>query len=330
MSTITGASLSGAISEYYERRLLKQAEFKNDLLKYGQKAQIPKGNSDVIHWTRVDRFGRAQSVTDGTDLTTERTPTITTIQGKLALFGDFVKITPYGDELRIFSMIEKSYDEFIVQASREANLRLQTTLVAGDVTTGNSFTAATKMYAGNPNAVFTDLVTGGANELLVKDIERAVARLRKKQAPGKIIVITNAWGLESLFLDDKFRTLIQNQGLEMLIEGKLLKWGGAGFGYNDDPYREDVPSEGGVEGTYSATGKVFTTWVFAEEAFGTVQLMGKGGLRPRFKTQDISIIGNLVTVGYFMPYKGGCLNADWVIQLKHVSSSDTAIASFTT
>lgn len=293
MATITSSSLTGSISEYFERRLLEQPEFTNDLLKYGQKAMIPKGNSDIIHWVRVDRFGRAQTVTDGTDLTTERTPTISTVQGKLALFGDFVKITPYGDEIRIFSMIDKSYDEFIVQASREANLQLQTTMIAGDSTTGNSFPAATAMFAGGA-AGFTDLVSGGAFGLTAKDVERAIFRLRKKQAGGKIYVVTNAWGKENLMLDDKFRTLVGFQDLEIIKTHDLPKWGGASLGWNDDPFREGLTSAGGVAGTYSATGAVFTTWVFAQEGYGTVQLMGRGGLRPRFKTQDITVIGNLV------------------------------------
>ena len=327
MSTLTSSSLSGAISEYYERKLLVQPEFRNDLLKFGLKAQIPKGNSNTIHWTRVDRFGRPQTVTDGTDLTTSRTPTIATVQGRLALFGDFVSITPYGDEIRIFSMIDKSYDEFMVQVGREGNYRLQSTMVAGDSTTGNSFPAATLRYAGGA-ATFAGLESGGNFVLTAKDIEKNVFLLRKNQPKGKITVVTNAWGLESLMLDDKFRTLISQQGLDILVEGKILKWGGSGIGYNDDPWREDLASEGGAAGTYSSTGKVFTTWIFSEEAFGTVQLMGRGGLRPRFKTQDVSVIGNEVTIGYFIPYQGGVLNANWVIALRHVSESDVSIASF--
>lgn len=329
MTTITGSSLAGSISEYYERRLLTQPEFTNDLLKYGQKAMIPKGNSDIIHWVRVDRFGRPQTVTDGTDLSTSRTPTISTVQGKLALYGDFVSITPYGDEIRIFSMIDKSYDEFIVQSQREANLRLQITMAAGDSTTGNTFPAATEMYAGGA-AGFTDLVSGGAFILTAKDVERAIFRLRKNQAGGKIYVITNAWGKESLLLDDKFRTLIGFQDIEILKSQDLPKWGGANFGWNDDPFREDLASNAGVKGTYSPTGQVFTTWICNSDGFGTVQLMGRGGLRPRFKTQDISVIGNQVTIGYFLPFKGGNLNANWVVALRHVSDSDTSISSFTT
>lgn len=329
MATITGASLTGAIQEFYERRLLTQPEFKNDLLRFGVKAMIPKGNSDIIHWVRVDRFGRPQTVTDGTDLSTERTPTISTVQGKLALFGDFVKITPYGDELKIFSMIDKSYDEFIIQAQREANYQLQSVLANGDSSTGNSFTAATKMYAGNATG-FTDLDASGSYRLTVKDVERAIHRIRKVQGKGKITVITNAWGYEDLTLDDKFRTLVSSQDLSILKDGELPMWAGAKMGWNDDPWREALTSAGGAEGTYSSTGSVFTTWIFGEEAFGTVQLMGRGGLRPRFKTQDISVIGNLVTVGYFLPYKGGALNASWVIALRHVNSVDAAnVTGFT-
>ncbi len=327
MSTVTGSSFTTLIVEYYEKKLLSQPEFKNDLLKYGVKAMIPKGNSDVIHWNRITRFGRAQSVTDGTDLSTERTPEVTEVKGKLELYGDFVKITPYGDELRIASMIDASYDEFIMQASREANYRLQSTLIAGDSSTGNSFPACTAMFAGNASG-FTDLDNSGSYVLTAKDVERAVHFIRKNQGKGQINVITNAWGYESLLLDDKFRTIVSNQDLKILKESELPRWGGAKVGWNDDPWREALTSEGGAAGTYSSTGKVFTTWVFGEEAFGTVQLMGRGGLRPRFKAQDISIIGNLVTIGYFLPFKGGALNSNWIVGLRHVSGVNSSVASF--
>jgi N4-gp56 family major capsid protein len=330
MSTITGSSLSGSIVEYYEKRLLTQPEFNNDLLKYGLKAQIPKGNSDIIHWTRVDRFGRAQTVTDGTDLSSERTPTISTVQGKLELYGDFVKITPYGDDLRIFSMIDKSYDEFILQASREANARLQNVMVAGDSTTGNSFPAATLQYSGlGDDGSFAQLVQGGQCKLTVLEIEKAAATIRKNQGKGRIRCITNAWGQEDLMQDTAFRELIRGSAdLSVLKEADLPTWGGATLGWNDDPYREGLSGNGGVAGTYSSTGEIFTTWVFSEEAYGVVQLMGRGGLRPRFKTQDISIIGNLVTIGYFLPFKGGCLKSSWVVAIKHVGTRGTSIASF--
>lgn len=318
---IIASSLSSLVDEYYEKKILAEAEIQNDLLKYGVKAMIPKGNSRTIHWNRWSKFGRAQTVTDGTDLSTPETPAVTEVRGTLELFGDYVSVSPYGDEIRIASAIDESYNKFIEQISREANMRLQDVMIDGDSSSGNSFPAATLMYAGNAGS-FSELESGGNYKLTNKDIQRAVGRIRKAKKKGRIICLMNAYGHEDLMIhDDDFRNLVKNQDLAVLKTNELPQWAGAKLGWLDDPWREDLASAGGAAGTYSASGAVLTTWIFAEEAFGTVQLMGRGGLRPRFKVQDITRIGVEVTVGYFIPFKGGVLNADWIIALRHVATN---------
>ncbi len=327
-ANVTGSTFSTLIQEQYERKALAEQEIRNDLLQYGVKAIIPKGQSDIIHWNRWSKFSLAQTVTDGTDLSTPQTPAITEIKGKLALYGDYVSISPYGDEIRIISAIDESYDKMIEQMGRTANRQLMTVLTAGDSTTGNSFTAATKMYAGGANS-FADLTVGGANKLTSKDIQRAVMRLRKNGARPPITCILNAWSYEDLMVhDQEFRDLIKNQDLAILKDNELVQWAGAKIGWQDDPWRENVASIGGAEGTYAASGAVVVCWLFGQEAFGSVQLMGRSGLKPQFKVQDISKIGVETTIGYFFPYKGGALNANWIVQLRHVAT-DSSVASVT-
>lgn len=320
-ANVIGSTYSSLIQEHYDRKLLATREIQNDLLKYGVNAIIPKGNSDIIHWNRVELYSLAQSVTDGTDLTNPQTPSVTEVKGKLALFGDYVSFSPYGDEIRIASLIDNSYDQMILQAGRTANRRLMDTLVNGDVTTGNSFTAFKKMYAGSATS-FSELTSGGAYKLTSKDIQRAVGFLKKQGAKPPIVCLMNAWGYEDLMIhDQEFRDLIKHQDLAILKTNELPQWAGAKIGWQDDPWREDLASGGGAEGTYSTTGAVHTTFIFGQEAFGKVQLMGRGGLKPKFKVQDISKVGVEVTIGYFIPFKGGALNSNWGVALRSVATN---------
>jgi N4-gp56 family major capsid protein len=320
-ANVIGSSYSSLIQEHYDRKLLATREITNDLLAYGKKAIIPKGNSDIIHWNRVELYSTAQDVTDGTDLSTPQTPSVTEIKGKLALFGDFVSFSPYGDEIRIASLIDNSYDQMVLQAARTANRKLQTVLSNGDVTTGNSFSAFKKMYAGAATS-FADLVAGGSFKLTSKDIQRAVGFLKKQGAKGPITCLMNAWGYEDLMINDQeFRDLIKNQDLAILKTNELPQWSGAKIGWQDDPWRENLAASGGAEGTYAAAGAVHTTWIFGQDSFGTVQLMGRNGLKPKFKVQDISKIGTEVTIGYFMPFKGGALNPNWGVALRSVATN---------
>lgn len=320
-ANVIGSTFTSLIQEHYDRKMLSTREIKNDLLGYGKKAIIPKGNSDIIHWNRLELYSLAQDVTDGTDLVTPQTPTVTEVKGKLALYGDYVSFSPYGDEIRIASLIDDSYDQMILQAGRTANRKLQTVLSNGDVTTGNSFTAFQKMYAGNATS-FAELVSGGSYKLTSKDIQRAVGYLKKTGAKPPIVCLMNAWGYEDLMIhDQEFRDLIKNQDLAILKTNELPQWAGAKIGWQDDPWRENLLSAGGAEGTYAAAGAVHTTWIFGQESFGTVQLMGRNGLKPKFKVQDISKIGSEVTIGYFIPFKGGALNSTWGVALRAVANN---------
>lgn len=321
-STNYSTDITALIVEYYERKALKESEFKNGLLKYGKKGTIPEGNSDVIHWHRWSKFALASDLTQGADPGSGIAADATDIKCKLVEFGDYIDIPLFGDAIRLDSLIQEAYPKFTEQASRTANRRTMTRLAIGDNSvSGNSFAAATKMYA-NGKSSFGSLET--SDQLTNKDIQRAVAYIEQNQGPGKVTVLLSPWSKADVMIDDQeFRDLVKYQNLKTLAEGELPMWAGARIDQQDEPYRETL---GGTEGTYAAGGSVITTYVFAEESFGVAQLMGQGGLKPKFHVQNIQKTGATMSIGYRIPFQAATLNANWVIQLKSVTR-DASVSS---
>lgn len=332
-----GSTYSSLIQEHYEKKLLNTQKIQNDLLKYPMQFTIPKGQSDVIHLNRIELYGLAQSVTDGTDLSSPRSPTVTEIKGKLELKGDYISFSPYGDEIRIASILDNAYDQFNLQMGRTANNQVQTVLSNGDTSTGNSFSPFKKLYAGNASS-FAELDNSGNYKIKQNDIRRAASFVRKNGAIGPIYTILNPWSYEDLLSDPEFQTLISRMDLTVLKTDELPQWAGTKIGWQFDPWRENLASAGGAEGTYAAGGAVNTTWVFGQNAFGAIQLMGRGGMRPKYKYQDITKVGVEATLGYFYPFKGGACGqttgtpgsggiCTWGVALRSVATNVDGVSS---
>lgn len=333
-ANIIGSTFSTLIDEHYNRRMLETKEIKNDALKHAKKLEIPKGSSDVTHVNRIELYGLAQSVTDGTDLSSGTTPTVTEFKFQLKLRGDFISFSPYGDEIRIASILDDAYDQFQLQMARTANYDLNDMLANGDTSGSNTIRRFHNMFAGSATG-FADLDNSGAYTLKQNDIRRAVGYLRKQGARGAIYALLNPYSYEDLFLDSSFQTLVSNAGnLDILKKDELPLWAMAKIGYQYDFWREALASAGGASGTYSASGAVVNTLVFAEDSFAAVQLMGRGGMKPKFKYQDITKVGVEATLGYFYPFKGGNISpavssiGTWGVNLRSVAS-DPSVSSVT-
>lgn len=312
------SDITALIVEYYEKQALTESEFTNDLLKRGINGTIPEGNSDTIHWHRWSKFALAADLSQGVDPAAGQAADATDIKGKLILYGDYIDIPLFGDAVRLDSLIKQAYKKFIEQASRTANRRLMTSLVQGDNSvSGNSFSAFTKRYAGNVGS-FGAI----ANSVNVKDIQRAVAFLEQNQAPRPIYAAIDPWTKLDLMLDADFRDLIKHTEIQILERNNLPMWAGATLDRQDDAWRESSASSSN-EGTYSASGDIVTCFVYSNEAYGKAQLMGSGGLKPNFHVQNIQKTGQVMSIGYYMPFKGVVLNANWGVQLRgKVSNSD--------
>ncbi len=307
--------ISNLLVQYYERKALAESEFQNGVLKYGQNAIIPEGNSATINWHRWNKFALASDLAEGSvgDPTTGVSMDTSAVTATLAEFGDFVRVSLYSDAIRLDSAAKQAYIKFTEQAARTANRRILTKLA-------NTSTGFTRRYAQNAGS-FAGLTN---QQILSKDLQKAVAFIEQNQGPKPITCLMDPWTKADLMIDDSdFRDLIKHTELQILERNNLPMWAGAKLDLQDEPWREAV---GGTEGTYVSTGGVISCLIFASDSFGKVALMGRTGLKPKWHVQNISPTGAEMTIGYRIPFAASVLNANWGVILKGVSR-DASVSS---
>lgn len=315
------SDITALIQQYYERKSLKERVFKNGLIGTAKRADIPQRNSSVARFHRWQKFALAETVTEGVEPVTPITADVDEVVVQMKILASKIQIPTEGDIIRIDSLIKESYPKFTEQLERSANRELITSIANGASVGSSSFNGFVKRYA-NGKASFGDLTAG--DSLRSKDIQEAVGYLMQIGAPGPYLCMLNPWTYMDLMAGDaEFRDLIKNQGLKILQTGELDMWAGAKMGMQDEPWRESLS---GAEGTYAGTGNVLTTYVYSKEAIGITQLLGKTGLTPKFKVQDITATGSLMTIGWRTWFGTVVLNSVWGVQLKSVGLN-TSVSS---
>ncbi len=311
--------ISNLLVQYFERLALKESEFNDGLLKYGQDATIPEGNSATINWHRWNKFALANDLAEGSQGTPASGVSMDTTQVSATLveFGDFVRVSLFSDAIRLDSAAKQAYIKFTEQAQRTANRRILTKLA-------NTSTGFNRLYAGG-EASFATLVAN-PKEITNKDVQRAVNLIEKNFPPSKkVVAMLDPWTKGALMINDAdFRDLIKYSNLGVIQKNALPEWAGAGIDFQDEPWRE---SSAGSEGTYVASGDVITLFVVNPDSYGKVALMGKTGLKPKWHVQNIDPTGAEMTIGYRIPFAASVLNTAWGVALKGVNADYSTVAS---
>ncbi len=311
--------ISNLLVQYFERKALKESVFKSGLVKYGQDAVIPEGNSATINWHRWNKFDLAADLTEGSQGTPATGISMDTVQVSATLveFGAFVRVSLFSDAIRLDSAAKQAYIKFAEQVERTANARIRTALA-------NTTTGFRTLYAGGA-ASYGDLVAT-PKEITNTDIQTAVNQIEKYFPPTKkVIALLDPWNKGSLMIKDKdFRDLIKFSDLGVLKQNALPQWAGASIDFQDEPHRE---SSAGAEGTYVAAGDIVTCYIFNPEAYGKVQLMGRTGLSPKWHVQNIDPTGAEMTIGYRIPWATSVLQRNWGVALKGMGGDFAAIAN---
>jgi hypothetical protein len=312
------SDLTNIVQEFYDTKALEKPQFENDILSFGKQIIIPKGQSKVGHLNRFDDFGLATKMTnEATEPSSGRQISTQAVVVQLDEFADYVSIPVYGNEQLVLDAVEESYELFQRQMERTASHYILKDLIVGDVTGSNSFTAFKKMYAGGADSF------GNTNSPVTgKDLQRAVAFLKKNQAPGPYGIFIDPFTQEDLLVHDaEFRALMQAQRVSVFEADKIDKWAGSRILNQSEPWREDV------EGTYAAGGSIVTCLVCSlSQGYGRVKFMGRTGTKPKFHAQNISVTGATMTVGYRFPSKGAPLKSTWGVALKG-KTTDASVSS---
>lgn len=307
--------ISNLLVQYFERKALKESVFKSGLVKYGDDAVIPEGNSATINWHRWNKFDLASDLAEGSPGTPATGISMDTAQisATLVEFGAFVRVSLFSDAIRLDSAAKQAYIKFSEQVERTANARIRTALA-------NTSTGFRIIYAGN------GAYGNSLGEITNTDVQRAVNQIEKYFPPSKkAVCLLDPWNKGSLMIKDKdFRDLIKYSDLGVLKQNSLPEWAGAGIDFQDEPFRED---SSGTEGTYAAAGDIISCYVFNPLAYGKVQLMGKTGLSPKWHVQNIDPTGAEMTIGYRVPFAASVLNRNWGCVLKGRGADFSAISN---
>lgn len=307
----TSSDITAVVQNYVNRRSLAQPKFVNGLLKYGIPATIPKGNGGTGTWFRWNRLSLPSTYSETAE-PTGQSMDAATYSATLVIIKDAVTTTEYGEAVRFASVIDQAYDELTLGLARKANNILMGVL-------GNTSTGLHAQYS-NGRSTFAELTQG--DMLTNDDISAAVAYLEQNQAPGPYYVVLNRFDKQDLLQKDKdFRDLITRTTLDPLKKNEFPTWAGARIDYQDDCWRENT------EGTYNASGRVVSSYVFSEAAFGQVELGGKTGLKPKFHAQNISITGSTMSIGYWQPYQGIVMKPEWGVVMKSYASNPGNVTS---
>lgn len=318
--------LPDLLQQYFERRALKERMFNNGLLKDAKRSEIPKFFDKHANFHKWAKFALPEDVSE-TGEPSLIAASVTEVTASLIEYASAISIPNFAEAQFLDSLMKEAYPKFAEQAERGANARLRAAIAAGSEATigvgsGASFSALPVIYANGKNS-FANLEAG--DRISNKDIQNAVSRLEQLGAPkfpgGYYKCLLNPWAKQDLMANDAdFRNLIRVGALDILKKNEMGMWAGAMIGQEDEPFRETL---GGTENTYVRTGGVNSVYVYGPECFGVTQLMGKTGVRPRYKVQDITVTGSVTTIGYRIPFAAIVLDPTFGVVIKSVQSDNT-------
>ncbi len=255
--------LSPEMKTFYDMTLIDEASANLVHDQFGQKRPIPANGGKTIEFRKFSSLPKAT-----TALTEGVTPdgkslTVTTITATVAQYGDYIT---QSDVLELTSL-----DNTILEATKllgkQAGLTLDT-IVREKIHTGLNANFCPKVAEdGTETAVTKRADLDNTCQLTVKQIQKAVAKLRGKNAPtinGKYVAIIHPYVAYDLMRDPEWIDAHKYANPTNLYEGEIGEVAGVRFVQST----EAKIYEGGV----------FSTLVFGEGAYGVTEITG-GGLQ---------------------------------------------------
>ena len=193
-NTVQTTLLSGLTPEmktFYDMALIDEASAQLVHDQFGQKRPIPQGGGKTIEFRKFSSLPKAT-----TALTEGVTPdgkslTVTSITATVAQYGDYIT---QSDVLELTAL-----DNTILEATKllgkQAGLTLDT-VVRNVLVAGTNVSYCPKVSGGTETAVSSRSTLDTTAKLTVKEIQKAVAKLRGQNAPtinGKYVAIIHPY-----------------------------------------------------------------------------------------------------------------------------------------
>ena len=276
-NTVQTTLLSGLTPEmktFYDMTLIDEASAQLVHDQFGQKRPIPQGGGKTIEFRKFSSLPKAT-----TALTEGVTPdgkslTVTSITATVAQYGDYIT---QSDVLELTAL-----DNTILEATKilgkQAGLTLDT-VVRNVLVAGTNVSYCPKVSGGNETAVTSRSAMDTTSKLTVKEIQKAVAKLRGQNAPtinGKYVAIIHPYVAYDLMRDPEWIDAFKYASPTNLYEGEIGEIAGVRFVQTTEAkvWNDNTCPANGSSGHHP----VFATLVLGDGAYGVTEVTG-GGLQ---------------------------------------------------
>lgn len=263
----TGNNLSAEMKTFYDMTLIDEASAQLVHDQFGQKRPIPANGGKTIEFRKFDSLAKA---------TTPITEGVTPNGNKLNVSTITATVSQYGDYIVQSDVLElTALDNTILEATKILGKQAGSTL---DTIVRDIIVAGTNVQYCNGKTSRANLAAG--DTLSVKEIQKAVASLRGKNAPtinGDYVAIIHPFVAYDLMRDPEWIDSHKYATPENLYTGEIGKVGGVRF----------VQSS---EAKCFGDGK-FATLVLGDGAYGVTEITG-GGLQTIVKQKGSAGTGD--------------------------------------
>lgn len=319
MMTTGTAGLSSEFQTIFSKELLKRPMQALVLDQFAQRMPFPKeAGSKTMRFFRK-QAGAATNVstlTEGVALTTYNEIALDYVEATLVQYGQLYKISDVMTYTNLFDTLKESIDSMAENTGLHADQIIRDEVVAAITAAGN------KRYAGgaaNFNALVALSATAGA--MTITDLLDAMTQLTLQRAPLKnneYFMIVPPQIYRDLLNDVKFINLSVYQNNTNIMKGEVGKWYNIRVIVDTVPWRE--ANTNGTEGTYAASGPIFTSIVTGSESFGTPIMAGQSPFSPRVMISDsadkVDPLNQYVMAGCKFFWTSKTLNPLWTVTIR--------------
>lgn len=316
LETTTSTGLTPQYQKYFSKKLLEHAVQSLVLDQFGQRVPFPKNaGAKTIRFMRPDVGDRTQvqTLTEGVPISTFRETTWTPVDLTLAQFGEAAKLSDLLNMTDLFSTLKQNISSMGEDAALHADFQITSAVVP-------LIAAANKRYSGGA-ANFNALValTNAQGAMTIQDLLGSMTQLTIQRAPkakgGDYVAVVPPQIGYDLMNDGKFVDSGKYGTTKGLFNGEIGRWYGVRVVVATQPWRE--ANTNGTEGTFSASGPIFSTVVLGSGAYGIPLMAGQSPFSPKViindKPDKSDPLNQFITAGWSAYWTAGLLNDLWAV-----------------
>ena len=316
------SGLSAENKTFYDRVLIKEASAQLVHAQFAQKRPIPKNGGKTIEFRKFGNLPKAL-----TPLTEGVTPdgkklNVTAITANVDQYGDYVVISDILDMTAI--------DPIVVEATeiigKQAGLTLDT-VIRNELVAGTNVNYCPKRASdGSETAVTSRASLDKTCVLTVKQVQKAVAKLRANNAPtigGSYVGIIHPYVAYDLMRDPEWQDAHKYAEPDNIFVGELGKIAGVRFVESSEAaifFGSGCPSGLGV----------FATLILGANAYGDTEITG-GGLQTIIKQKGSSGVADALdqrsSVGWKATKTAKILIENYIVRIESCGEYSASITA---